>query len=399
MARINENFLMLENDYLFANVLKRKEEYQKKYPHTKIINMGVGDVTLPIVPCVIKAMKQATDEMANSTTFKGYGPVQGYSFLKEKIIQVDYQARGVCFDETELFISDGSKCDLGNIIELFATDNRVGIVDPVYPVYRDTNLMAGRKGIHYLPATEENDFKPQIPKEKLDIIYLCYPNNPTGTVLTKEELEQWVAYAKENKTILLFDSVYEAFITDKTIPHSIYEIEGAKEVAIEFRSMSKLAGFTGIRCSYLVIPKELKLTTQEGKEVSFNSLWNRRQTTKFGGVSYITQRAAEAVYTKEGQKQIRQNISYYLENARYLKTQLEKIGFLVYGGSNSPYLWVKIPEGEKSWDFFDRLLNETGVIGTPGVGFGKWGEGFFRFTAFGRKEDIEEAIKRIQSRS
>ena len=397
MVNVNENFFNLEDNYLFSKVLTKKDEYQLKNPDKKIINMGVGDVSLPIVPYVIQAMHNAVDEMSKKETFKGYGLVQGYKFLREKISEVDYKNKGINFDETEIFISDGAKCELENNIDLFSTDNTVAITDPVYPVYRDTNIIAGRNRIVYLNATEENDFKPQIPQEKVDMIYLCCPNNPTGTVFTKKELEKWVKYAKENKAIILFDSVYEIFITDDDIPHSIYEIEGAKEVAIEFRSLSKLAGFTGIRCSYVVIPKQLNIYTKQGKEISLNKIWNRRQSTKFGGVSYITQRAAEAVYSQEGQKQIKENIKYYLENAKYIKEELEKLGFKIYGATNSPYIWLKVPNGQKSWDFFDKLLNDAGVIGTPGVGFGKCGEGFFRLTSFGSKEDSIEAIQRIKN--
>lgn len=397
MIKVNENFFNLEDNYLFSKVLAKKDEYQLKNPDKKIINMGVGDVSLPIVPYVIDAMHNAVDEMSKKETFKGYGLVQGYKFLREKINEIDYKNKGVNFDETEIFISDGTKCDLGNIIDLFSTDNTVAITDPVYPVYRDTNIIAGRNKIVYLNATEENDFKPQIPKEKVDMIYLCCPNNPTGTVFTRKELEEWVKYAKENKAVIFFDSVYEVFITDDDVPHSIYEIDGAKEVAVEFRSLSKLAGFTGIRCSYVVIPKQLNIYTKDGKEISLNKIWNRRQSTKFGGVSYITQRAAEAVYSQEGQKQIKENIKYYLENAKYIKEELEKIGFKIYGATNSPYIWLKVPNGQKSWDFFDKLLNEAAVIGTPGVGFGKCGEGFFRLTSFGSKEDSIEAIQRIKN--
>lgn len=395
MIKANENFFELEENYLFSKVAVKKEEYQAKNPDKKIINMGVGDVSLPIVPYVINAMHSAVDEMAKKETFRGYGLVEGYKFLRERINEIDYKTKGINLDESEIFISNGTKCDLGNIIDLFSTDNLVAIMDPVYPVYRDTNIIAGRK-ILYIEATEENDFIPQIPTEKVDMIYLCCPNNPTGTVFTKEQLEKWVQYAKENKSIIFFDSVYEVFITDGNVPHSIYEIEGAKEVAIEFRSLSKLAGFTGIRCSYIVIPKELQVYTQKGDKISLNKIWYRRQSAKFGGVSYITQRAAEAVYSQEGQKQIKENIKYYLENADYIKQELEKLGFKIYGAKNSPYIWLKVPNGEKSWDFFDRLLNEAAIIGTPGIGFGKCGEGYFRLTAFGSKEDSFEAIQRIK---
>lgn len=396
MIKVNENFFELEENYLFSKVAAKKEEYQAKNPNKKIINMGVGDVSLPIVPYVIEAMHAAVDEMAKKETFRGYGLVEGYKFLREKINAIDYKSKGINLDESEIFISNGTKCDLGNIVDLFSLDNVVAIVNPVYPVYRDTNIIAGRNKILYIEATEEHDFIPEIPTEKVDMIYLCCPNNPTGTVLSKEQLEKWVQYAKENNSIILFDSVYEVFITEDNIPHSIYEIEGAKEVAIEFRSLSKLAGFTGVRCSYIVIPKELKVYNKKGDKISLNKIWYRRQSAKFGGVSYITQCAAEAVYSEEGQKQIRKNINYYLENAAYIKEEFEKLGLKVYGAKNSPYIWLKVPNGEKSWDFFDRLLNGAAIIGTPGVGFGKCGEGYFRLTAFGSKEDSFEAIQRIK---
>lgn len=396
MIKVNENFFKLEENYLFSKILAKKEEFIYKNPDTRIINMGIGDVSLPLVPCVIEAMHAAVDEMSNKETFRGYGLVEGYKFLRESINKIDYKNRGIDLDEKEIFISNGSKCDLGNMVDLFSNDNTVAIANPVYPVYRDTNIIAGRKKIIYLEATEENGFLPQIPEEKIDMIYLCCPNNPTGAAFTKKQLEKWVQYAKENKSLILFDSVYEVFITDDNVPHSIYEIEGAKEVAIEFRSLSKLAGFTGIRCSYVVIPKELKVYTEKGDEVYLNRLWYRRQSTKFGGVSYVAQRGAEAVYSEEGQRQIKENIKYYLENAAYIKQELEKLGMKVYGAKNSPYIWLKVPNGEKSWDFFDKLLNEAAVIGTPGVGFGSCGEGFFRFTSFGSKEDSIEFIERLK---
>ncbi len=396
MIKVNENFFQLEENYLFSKILAKKQEYISKNPDKEIINMGVGDVSLPLVPCVIDAMHNAVDEMSKKETFRGYGLVEGYKFLREKINEIDYKNRGIQIEEDEIFISNGSKCDLGNIVDLFSSTNTVAIADPVYPVYRDTNIIAGRNKIVYLNATEENGFLPQIPEEKVDMIYLCCPNNPTGAVFTKEQLKKWVEYAKQNKSIIFFDSVYEVFITEDNIPHSIYEIDGAKDVAIEFRSLSKLAGFTGVRCSYIVVPKELKVYTEKGEEVSLNKLWYRRQSAKFGGVSYVAQRGAEAVYSNEGQKQIKENIKYYLENAGYIKEELEKLGLKVYGAKNSPYIWLKVPNGEKSWDFFDRLLNEAAVIGTPGVGFGSCGEGFFRLTAFGSKENSVEAIRRLK---
>ena len=408
MIKINENFLELQESYLFATIAKKVAEYSKENPDKKIIKLGIGDVTRPIPDAVLEAMHKAVDEQAHSETFRGYGPEQGYDFLREKIKEYDYKTRGVDIDISEIFVSDGAKCDCGNIVDIFAKDNKVAITDPVYPVYLDTNVMAGRSGkydkesgkyknIVYIPATSENNFVPQLPKEKVDMIYLCYPNNPTGTTLTKAQLAEWVKYAKENKAIILFDAAYEAFISDEDVPHTIYEIEGAKEVAIEFRSYSKTAGFTGIRCAYIIIPKELKGYTESGEEVELNKLWNRRHCTKFNGVSYVTQRAAEAIYTDEGKRQVRENINYYKENAKIIKHGLEEAGYTVYGGTNSPYVWLKLPDGMKSWDFFDKLLSEANVVGTPGVGFGPSGEGYFRLTGFGTKENTKEAIERIKN--
>ena len=408
MIKINENFLELQESYLFATIAKKVAEYSKENPDKKIIKLGIGDVTRPIPDAVLEAMHKAVDEQAHSETFRGYGPEQGYDFLREKIKEYDYKTRGVDIDISEIFVSDGAKCDCGNIVDIFAKDNKVAITDPVYPVYLDTNVMAGRSGkydkesgkyknIVYIPATSKNNFVPQLPKEKVDMIYLCYPNNPTGTTLTKVQLVEWVKYAKENKAIILFDAAYEAFISDEDVPHTIYEIEGAKEVAIEFRSYSKTAGFTGIRCAYIIIPKELKGYTESGEEVELNKLWNRRHCTKFNGVSYVTQRAAEAIYTDEGKRQVRENINYYKENAKIIKQGLEEAGYTVYGGTNSPYVWLKLPDGMKSWDFFDKLLSEANVVGTPGVGFGPSGEGYFRLTGFGTKENTKEAIERIKN--
>lgn len=408
MIKINENFLELQESYLFATIAKKVAEYSKENPDKKIIKLGIGDVTRPIPDAVLEAMHKAVDEQAHTETFRGYGPEQGYDFLREKIKEYDYKTRGVDIDISEIFVSDGAKCDCGNIVDIFAKDNKVAITDPVYPVYLDTNVMAGRSGkydkelgkyknIVYIPATSENNFVPQLPKEKVDMIYLCYPNNPTGTTLTKEQLAEWVKYAKENKAIILFDAAYEAFISDEDVPHTIYEIEGAKEVAIEFRSYSKTAGFTGIRCAYIVIPKELKGYTESGEKVELNKLWNRRHCTKFNGVSYVTQRAAEAIYTEEGKRQVRENINYYKENAKIIKQGLEEAGYTVYGGTNSPYVWLKLPDGMKSWDFFDKLLSEANVVGTPGVGFGPSGEGYFRLTGFGTKENTKEAIERMKN--
>lgn len=408
MININENFLNLQDSYLFSTIAKKVAEFSKANPDKKIIKLGIGDVTRPIVPAVIEAIHKAVDEMAEQNSFKGYGPEQGYEFLREKISENDYKKRGIDIAIDEIFVSDGAKCDCGNIVDIFGIDNKIAITDPVYPVYLDTNVMSGRSGkyneetgkyenIVYMPATAENNFIPELPKEKVDIIYLCFPNNPTGTTLPKEELKKWVEYAKENSVIILYDSAYEAFISDENVPHSIYEIEGAKDVAIEFRSFSKTAGFTGVRCAYAVVPKNLYGFTKDGEKVSINKLWNRRQCTKFNGVSYVVQKGAEAVYSKEGQEQIKENISYYMENARIIREGLEKAGFTVFGGKNAPYIWLKVPEGLSSWEFFDKLLTEANVVGTPGVGFGPSGEGYFRLTAFGTKENTIEAMDRIKN--
>lgn len=408
MINVNENFLNLQKNYLFVTVVKKTEEYVKKHPDAKIIKLGVGDVTRPIPKPILDAMNKATAELGVKETFKGYGPEIGYDFLKEKIKEFDYKRLGIDIDISEIFISDGINSDCGNIVDLFSEDNKVAIADPVYPVYLDTNVMSGRSGkyneetkkyenIVYLPVTAENNFIPELPKEAVDMIYLCYPNNPTGTVLTRAELKKWVDYARENKAIILFDAAYEVFVSDEDVPHSIYEIEGAKEVAIEFKSYSKTAGFTGIRCAYAVVPKEVKAYTKNGEAVELNRLWDRRQCTKFNGASYISQRAAEATYTEEGRKQILENINYYRENAKIIKRGLEEAGYTVYGGVNSPYIWLKVPNGLTSWEFFDKLLNEINVVGTPGVGFGPSGEGYFRLTAFGTRENTIEAIERIKN--
>ena len=396
MAKINENFLKLEDSYLFSTIAKKVKKKKKKNPDKKIIKLGIGDVTKPIVPEVINAMHKAVDEMETEKGFRGYGPEQGYEFLRKAIVENEYKDLGIGIDE--IFVSDGAKCDCGNIVDIFGQDNKVAITDPVYPVYVDTNIMSGRKeNIVYLPVLEKNNFVPELPKEKVDMIYLCFPNNPTGTGITKKELKKFVDYAKENNSIILYDAAYEAFITEKDIPHSIYEIEGAKDVAIEFKSYSKTAGFTGLRCGYVVIPKSVKGYTESNETVSLNKLWNRRTTTKFNGTSYVVQRAAEAIYTENGKKQIQENIRYYLENAKIIKQGLEEAGFVVYGGVNSPYIWLKTPNNMKSWDFFDELLEKANVVGTPGSGFGSCGEGFFRLTAFGTKENSIEAISRIKN--
>lgn len=398
MSLINENFLELQDSYLFSTIAKKVAKFTEENPDKKLIKLGIGDVTKPIVPAVLEAMHKAVDEIGTAEGFKGYGPEQGYEFLRNAIVENDYKVRGVNIEPDEIFVSDGAKCDCGNIVDIFGKDNKVAITDPVYPVYLDTNIMSGRKVI-YLPVTAENNFVPELPKEKVDMIYLCFPNNPTGTTLNKEELKRWVDYAKENQSIILYDAAYEAFITEEDIPHSIYEVEGAKEVAIEFKSYSKTAGFTGVRCAYVVIPKALKGYTKEGEEVSLNKLWNRRTCTKFNGVSYVVQRAAEATYSEEGKKQIKENINYYLENAKIIKQGLEEVGFTVYGGVNSPYIWLKVPKGMTSWEFFDELLEKANVVGTPGSGFGPHGEGYFRLTAFGTKENSIEAMERIKKLS
>lgn len=403
MVKLNKNFSKLQNNYLFSTVNRKVREYKEKNPDRKIINLGIGDVTKPIPSIIVETMKMACDEMKHAASFRGYGPEQGYDFLKEKIIRFDYNIRGINLDLDEVFISDGAKCDVGNIVDLFENDNIVAITDPVYPVYLDTNVIAGRSGeynselkqyekIIYMSCNKENNFIPEIPSKVPDIIYLCYPNNPTGTVLKKEDLKKWVDFAKQNESIILFDSAYEAYITEADVPHSIYEIEGAKEVAIEFRSFSKTAGFTGIRCAYTIVPKELnRKVICNGKEemASLNKMWNRRHCTKFNGVSYITQRGAEAVYTEEAQKQLNDNINYYMGNAKIIKNKFIKAGLNVYGGVNAPYIWVEVPKGETSWEFFDEIIEKYGIVGTPGSGFGPSGEGYFRLTGFGKREDAE----------
>lgn len=406
MIRINENFLKLQDSYLFSTINKKVSEYQEKNPKADIIRLGIGDVTRPIPAVVIEAIERAADEMKDSATFRGYGPEQGYDFLKEKIVQNDYKDLGI--NTNEVFISDGVKCDTGNIVELFDTDAKVAITDPVYPVYLDSNVMYGRAGefnedngqyekIIYMNATEQNNFTP-LPEELEeipDLIYICSPNNPTGVAMNAENLKKWVDFAKQHKSIILFDAAYEAFIEEDGIPHSIYEIEGAKEVAIEFKSYSKTAGFTGLRCAYCVVPNEIEIESSKWK-VSLNKLWNRRQTTKFNGVSYIIQRGAEATYTEEGKKAIRDNIFYYKENAKIIKHGLEKIEIKAYGGINSPYIWLKTPNNMKSWEYFDLLLEKYNIVGTPGVGFGPSGEGYFRLTAFGDREKTFEAMERLR---
>lgn len=406
MALINENYFKLKAGYLFPEIGRRVNEFSEANPDKKIIKMGIGDVTQPLQPTILKAFHDAVDEMGHAETFKGYGPEQGYAFLREAISENDYKARGIDVSPNDIFISDGSKCDTGNIQEIFGFENKVAICDPVYPVYADTTVMSGKtgksndngyfEGITYMPCTEANGFVPELPQEKVDIIFLCYPNNPTGTVASKAELKKWVDYAITNKSIILYDAAYEAFVTDKSVPRSIYEIEGAKRVAIEFRSFSKTAGFTGTRCAFTVVPSELIAFDKDGNPHPVKPLWNRRQSTKFNGVSYPVQKAAAAVYTEEGKKEVQSVVAYYLENASIMKKKLLEAGFTVYGGENAPYVWVKTKNNMSSWDFFDMILNETGVVGTPGSGFGPSGEGYFRFSAFADRANVVEAMDKIQ---
>ncbi len=405
MALVNENFLKLPGNYLFSEVAKKVTAFKTTHPNADIIRLGIGDVTRPLPAASLEAMHRAVDELSHSDTFHGYGPEQGYDFLIDTIIKNDYAPRGISLSPSEVFVSDGAKSDTGNIGDILGHDNTVGVTDPVYPVYIDSNVMAGRSGdllangkwsnITYLPCTAENHFIPALPAQRVDIIYLCYPNNPTGTTLTRAELKKWVDYALANDALILYDAAYEAYITEDEVPHSIYEIKGAKKVAIEFRSFSKTAGFTGVRCGYTVVPKEVTACTEEGGRIALNQLWNRRQCTKFNGTSYITQRGAEAIYSPEGKQQVRETIAYYMENARLMREGLQAAGFEVFGGVNAPYIWLKTPQGCSSWQFFDQLLYDVHIVGTPGVGFGPSGEGYFRLTAFGRREDTLRAMERI----
>ncbi len=405
MATINDNYLKLKAGYLFPEIARRVNAFSQANPDAKLIRLGIGDVTEPLPEACRTAMIKAVEDMGDRSSFHGYGPEQGYLWLREKIATHDFQARGCEIDPSEIFISDGSKCDTGNILEIFGNDNRIAVTDPVYPVYVDTNVMAGNtgeansqgefEGLVYLPITAENNFTAALPQQKVDLIYLCFPNNPTGAIATKEYLKAWVDYAKANNSIIFFDAAYEAFITDSDIPHSIYEIEGARDCAIEFRSFSKNAGFTGTRCALTVVPKTLTAKAKDASDVELWKLWNRRQSTKFNGVSYIVQRGAEAVYSEEGKAQIKALVNFYMENAKIIREQLTAAGLLVYGGENAPYVWVKTPNGLSSWDFFDKLLNTTNVVGTPGSGFGAAGEGYFRISAFNSRENVEEAMKRI----
>ena len=404
MTTINNNYLKLQGSYLFSTVAKRVAAFKESNPGKKVISLGIGDVSKPLVPAVIAAMHKAVDEMGEAGTFRGYGPEQGYSFLREAILKGDYLSRGINLSADEIFVSDGAKSDVANFQELFSPESKVALQNPVYPVYLDTNVMAGRTGafengryggIVYLPCVEENNFAPELPKEHADIVYLCSPNNPTGSALTRAELKKWVDWALEHNSVILFDSAYEAFISDEDVPHSIYEIPGAEKVAVEFRSFSKTAGFTGTRCAYTVVPKALEISDGNGGKASLNALWLRRQTTKFNGVPYIVQRGAEAVYSPEGFKQTREVIAGYKENALVILDALKSAGIAAYGGQNAPYVWLKTPAGLDSWSFFDKLLTEACVVGTPGVGFGSCGEGYFRLTAFNTPELTREAAARV----
>ncbi|MEB3174680.1 MAG: LL-diaminopimelate aminotransferase [Cyanobacteriota bacterium] len=405
MAILNHHYLKLKAGYLFPEIARRVKAFADAHPGADIIRLGIGDVTEPLPLACRQAMIKAVEEMGSRDTFKGYGPEQGYAWLREKIAQQDFQSRGCDISAEEIFVSDGSKCDTGNILDIFGKDNVIAVTDPVYPVYVDTNVMAGHtgeaneegeySGLVYLPLTAENNFTAPIPTQKVDLIYLCFPNNPTGAAATKEHLQAWVDYARARGSIIFFDAAYEAFITDPGLPHSIYEIDGARDCAIEFRSFSKNAGFTGTRCAFTVVPRTLKAQTPDGAVTELWPLWNRRQSTKFNGVSYVVQRGAEAVYSPEGQAQVKDLIQFYLENARLIREQLAALGWAVYGGVNAPYVWMKTPQNLSSWDFFDLLLDKAKVVGTPGSGFGAAGEGYFRISAFNSREKVQEAMARL----
>lgn len=405
MATINNNYLKLKAGYLFPEIARRVNAFAEANPTAPIIKLGIGDVTEPLPEACRQAMIQAVEDMGDRTRFKGYGPEQGYGWLRENIAAHDFQARGCDIDASEIFISDGSKCDCGNILDIFGDTNTIAVTDPVYPVYVDTNVMAGHTGdandqgeydgLVYLPISAANQFTAEIPTQPVDLIYLCFPNNPTGAVASRDHLKAWVDYARAHGSIIFFDAAYEAFITDPAIPHSIYEIEGARDCAIEFRSFSKNAGFTGTRCALTVVPKSLKAKAADGSEVQVWALWNRRQATKSNGVSYIVQRGADAVYSEAGKAQVKDLIAFYMENARIIREQLTAAGFTVYGGVNAPYIWLKTPHDLSSWDFFDKLLQTCNVVGTPGSGFGAAGEGYFRISAFNSRANVEEAMRRI----
>ena len=406
MALINEHFLKLPNNYLFADIAKKVNAFKATHAKADIISLGIGDVTQPLCPAVIETLHKATDEMAQQATFRGYGPEQGYDFLREAILKNDFLPRGIHLDISEIFINDGAKSDTGNIQELVRWDNSIAVGDPIYPVYIDSNVMIGRAGVQeggrwsnviYMPCTAENNFIPQIPDRRVDIIYLCYPNNPTGTVISKDELRKWVSYALKNDALIFYDAAYEAYIQNDSVPHSIYEIRGARKCAIEFHSYSKTAGFTGVRCGYTIVPKEVTASTLKGERIPLNHLWNRRQCTKFNGTSYLSQRAAEAIYTPVGKKQVKATIDFYMKNAHEMKRALTSLGLKVYGGEHAPYLWVKTPHETPSWQFFEEMLYGAHVVCTPGVGFGPSGEGYIRLTAFGQQEKTQEALQRIEN--
>ena len=407
MVKVNENYLKLKAGYLFPEISKRVNAYIQNNSSCDIIKLGIGDVTEPLPKSCRDAMSKALNEMGTKDGFRGYGPEQGYPWLREKISDNEFISRGCQIAPDEIFVSDGSKCDSSNILDILGNDNSIAVTDPVYPVYVDSNVMTGRtgeslqdgtyQGLIYLPINEENNFLPEIPSSKVDIIYLCFPNNPTGATITKVDLKKWVDYANQNNSLILFDAAYEAFIQDKDLPHSIYEIDGAKDCAIEFRSFSKNAGFTGVRCAYTVIPKNLSGLNSKSEKINLWSLWNRRQSTKFNGVSYIVQRGAEAVYSSDGKKEVKDLIGFYMENAKIMKNKLKTAGFTVYGGDNAPYIWIKVPDQMTSWDFFDYLLEKANIVGTPGSGFGLSGEGYFRLSAFNSREKVIDAMERIIS--
>lgn len=406
MFHINDHFLQLQKNYLFADIAQKVAAFKEAHPEAQLIRLGIGDVTRPLAPAVIAALHKAVDEMGSADTFRGYGPEHGYEFLRRAIVDNDFKPRGIHITEDEIFINDGAKSDTGNFGDILGTDNTICVTDPIYPVYIDSNVMGGRAGqcidgawnrITYCPCTAANHFVPALPDKPVDMIYLCYPNNPTGTTLSRDELEKWVDYARKNGSLILYDAAYEAYITREGIPHSIYELPGAEECAVEFHSFSKTAGFTGLRCGFTVVPKALKVKTASGEEVSLNALWNRRQCTKFNGTAYIVQRAAEAVYSPEGKRQVRETIDYYMTNARIMREALAEVGLQTFGGVDAPYIWLQTPQGMGSWQFFETLLHEIHVVSTPGVGFGPAGEGYIRLTAFGTREDCETAMARLKA--
>ena len=406
MTYINEDFLKLPGAYLFSEIAQKVTVFKTQNPEADVISLGIGDVTQPLIPAVTEALHRAADEMAHAETFRGYGPERGYSFLRKAIVENDFLARGIEISEDEVFVNDGAKSDTGNFQELLGKDVRIAVTDPIYPVYIDSNVMGGRTGelgadghwsnVVYMPCCAENGFVPALPQEDVDVIYLCYPNNPTGTTLAREELQRWVDYAQEHDALIFYDAAYEAYIQDDSIPHSIYEIEGARRVAVEFHSFSKTAGFTGIRCGYTVVPHDVTASTKDGQRIALNPVWNRRQSTKFNGTSYLSQRAAEALYTPAGKQQTKQAIDYYMQNARMMRETLTDMGLEVYGGTDAPYLWIRTPKGMTSWQFFDEMLHKACVVCTPGAGFGPAGEGYVRLTAFGQHEATKEALERIK---